>query len=230
MRTNNKITIKGYEKYKLLFQTINTSTKEFIRVSEQESRFAFVETLIKGPYFYSPESPTKKNYQFSGKKPISAQSDLTVYSDDLSRLFNIEFKSRQFSQNKKDNSSISKDIQKLLREDTHGLWHHLLISVNNKTIPNLINVISEQINEVINCHSIDIGSPGISIHICVLKHHFSIHQYFPVDKTSLPKQFITILPPELSVTRDKLNNKGKLNGWSLLPAGNQDQSKPELEK
>jgi hypothetical protein len=49
-----------------------------IRVSEQEARFVFTESLATTPYFYSVETPTRECYKLTGSKPMSAQTDLTI--------------------------------------------------------------------------------------------------------------------------------------------------------
>ncbi len=49
------------------------------RISEQESRVLFCSLLDRTyGYFYSIETPTKEKYQFSGKNPLSARSDLSI--------------------------------------------------------------------------------------------------------------------------------------------------------
>ena len=61
----------------LIFPEYSGRQSDAIRVSEQEARFAFTESLATTPFFYSVETPTEEEYQFTGSKAMSAQTDLT---------------------------------------------------------------------------------------------------------------------------------------------------------
>lgn len=156
---------------------------EGLRVSEQEARFAFVEVLQSSPFMYSVETPTIGIYTFSGTKPISAQTDLTLYDcTGTERVCNVEFKCKGFSPDAKDDLSISKDIEKLLREPVRGLWFHLMERVNSTTINKLLSVMKKTVHPV--CKKIkeelnDIDTKGLSFHICVLSEGYSIHRVIP---------------------------------------------------
>ncbi len=117
--------------------------KSCLRVSEQEARFIFASVVERGSGFrYSVETPTKLKYKFKGKKKISAQTDLSLWEvKDEEQVFdvkkqmpryNIEFKAHNARQ-----SSIDKDIEKLVTEETDGVWFHLLENVNSGTFPRL---------------------------------------------------------------------------------------------
>ncbi len=147
-----------------------------MRVSEQEARFAFVEALCRTSSFqYSIETPTTKVYCFTGETAVAAQTDLTVYNADGSRICNVEFKAKGFSLERKNILSVSKDVQKLLREPEPGLWFHLLESADRTTVSKLLDVLKDCIKKTkMDIHDID--SPEMTVHICVLKQKI-IHQF-----------------------------------------------------
>ncbi len=77
--------------------------KKRIRVSEQELRCAFIETMrnIHPEWYYSVETPTRLKYRFTDKNNIcidkngeSARFDLTIYEDGEGKkvIAHIEFK------------------------------------------------------------------------------------------------------------------------------------------
>ena len=84
------------------------------RISEQELRFAFVETFNeycnanKVNLFYSIETPTQDKYCFSGNNNLSGQFDLVIYNEKLERVCLIEFKAHN-----KEEKEYSKDFKKL---------------------------------------------------------------------------------------------------------------------
>ena len=106
-----------------------------IRISEQESRVLFCKNLNDTNYYYSIEAPTKYSYQFSGKTPLSASSDLSLYSyegDRFLKIANVEFKSHNPGKN-----GILKDVQKIVREGICGNWFHTLKNIDSATLPSL---------------------------------------------------------------------------------------------
>jgi hypothetical protein len=147
-----------------------------MRVSEQEARFALVEALCRTSSLkYSVETPTTKNYSFTGKDEVAARIDLTVYNTDGSRICNIEFKAKGFSCERKDLLSVSKDVQKLLREPEPALWFHLLESADRTTVSKLLDVLKNCISQTkMDIHDID--QPEMTVHVCVLKQQV-IHQF-----------------------------------------------------
>ena len=182
-----------------------------LRVSEQEARFAFIEALSQGPLRYSVEAPTSKLYSFSGKKSRSAQTDLQMHSVCERGICNIEFKA---SAQKK---QVYEDIQKLRREPLWGLWFHLLDGINKCTISKFLSVMAEQIDRVQNDFGGDIESPVLTLHVCVLRHGFSIQQDVPfppsgaINVAELNKR----LHVDLHVSRYELKEVRDLNGWTL---------------
>ena len=183
-----------------------------IRVSEQEARFAFVEALIETPVLYSVETPTTKVYQFTGKKEISAMTDLTVYNKHMDQICRVEFKAKGFSTKRKELLAVGKDFQKLLREPSDGLWFHILKSVDNSTINKILSVMAEQIFAV-KSNFKDVDSPKLTIHICTLKHNFSIEKEIKVQDFENIEELQKCLRIEILVTREKLKEIINPNGW-----------------
>lgn len=168
------------------------------RVSEQEARFAFVDALCRGPLRYSVETPTCKSYGFSGKGKRSAQTDLTVRDEKLAPLCNVEFKSGGSSR------GIAKDMEKLAREPLPGLWFHLLEGVDNSTIGGLLDAIATCGRQ----HFEDIDSASFTVHLCVLRHRFSIQKSFPFPAPENDQFEI-----EVRVSRSELLEVRRPNGW-----------------
>ena len=188
-----------------------------LRVSEQEARFAFVEALAKGPLRYSVETPTSKRYSFSGKTPLSAQTDLQLHDESEIGICNVEFKAKGVSSSARDNFSIYKDVQKLMREPVWGLWFHLLEGIDNSTISKFLDVMIEQIVKVNRDFASDVETPGLTIHICTLRHGFSLHKdlSFPLDGVINIAELVRQLSVDLQVSRYELIEARSLNGWAL---------------
>ena len=187
--------------------------EEKLRVSEQEARFAFVEALCRGPLRYSVEVPTTKLYSFDGKGSRSALTDLQMHESNEAGICNVEFKAGGKSPDAKDNNSIRKDVEKLLLEPVWGLWFHILEGVNSSTINKLMCVMASCISQVQDEPKNDIMTPGLTLHICVLRHGFSLQKdvLFSKNDTELIKH----LNVDLCVSRDKLKDVKDLNGWNL---------------
>jgi len=163
---------------------------------------------------YSVEAPTTKLYQFTGKKSLSAQTDLAIHDENGNRFCNVEFKAKGVSPSAQNHFPINKDLQKLLREPVWGLWFHLLESTNNSTINDLLSVMAEQICEGRRGFGEDVESPGLTLHICVLRHGFSIHKdiLLPIDGTEQLKKHLNV---DLKVSRSELLDTPDMNGWAL---------------
>jgi len=114
------------------------------RISEQELRLLFIEEFKKAnkALFYSIETPTQKKYKFGKKyKDIkidkngqSASLDMCVFkrnSSNYERILNIEFKHKNTGI-----KNIAKDILKLLSEEQHGAFIHILDNTNKGTLCN----------------------------------------------------------------------------------------------
>ena len=114
------------------------------RISEQEARFLMCLILNNLNVFYSIETPTKETYKFKGKSKRSASTDLTLFElkgDKLYRIFNIEFKAH----NPKE-KDLSKDIEKLVKENINGGWFHLFKNVDSKTLVTIFEKMKEAFN------------------------------------------------------------------------------------
>lgn len=106
-----------------------------VRISEQESKIIYCSVLNNTNYYYSVETPTLEGFSFSGNKELSARSDISLYTIDnerLSKQVNVELKSGN-----PEIKSISKDIEKLIREKLLGNWVHTLESVRSNTLSTL---------------------------------------------------------------------------------------------
>jgi hypothetical protein len=196
-----------------LFPRYRGSQDQSLRVSEQEARFAFVESLRRSSFLYSVEAPTNKLYQFTGSTPMSAQSDLAIHDEAGQRICNVEFKAKGISPSANKHIHIYKDFQKLLREPIWGLWFHLLESVNNSTINDLLCVMHSQICKVQQEFKYDAESPGLTIHICVLQHGFSLQKDLSISPD------IELSPEDsqldLVVSRSELLRANNLKGWNI---------------
>jgi hypothetical protein len=108
-----------------------------IRVSEQESKVLSCRYLDSSQYFYSVETPTTETYIQKGSTALSARIDLTLYDTrdgKLRRVLNIEFKAHNCT-----DESIRKDVEKLIREKTDGIWFHTLEKADNATFKRLFS-------------------------------------------------------------------------------------------
>ncbi len=195
---------------RLLFPLIRGGQPGDVRVSEQEARFAFLESVCHAGLLYTVEAPTQETYQFTGNTDQSAQTDLAVHSSDgADKYCNVEFKAKGLSESAQNSFHIYKDFEKLLREPYSGVWYHLLESVNNSTINELITVMNREIAAVYAKFPEHIHSPWLSVHICVLRHGFSLHIEAPTNGgVSLPHV-------DMKVTRDAISTVSGLNGWAL---------------
>ena len=83
--------------------------------------------------FFSVETPTAETYQQKGKTPISARVDLTLFGSERKPVAHIELKAHNCRV-----EDIRKDLEKLLREGTTGMWFHTLYRANRRTLATLI--------------------------------------------------------------------------------------------
>jgi hypothetical protein len=212
----------------LVFPTYSTKKDNAneIRVSEQEARFAFVETIVSGnydDYAYSVETPTSKKYKFTGESEESAQTDLSLYDNNISHfndtpILRIEFKEGGISLDRKDRSDVTKDVEKLLREPDDGLWFHLLKSTYKTTITNLFEVFRTDMLKVYNKYKDDIKDKEIIFHICVLRPEFSVCKKFEVNESSFTEAYLKdFFQFDYSVEKGKLIKPESNNGWNIKP-------------
>ncbi|MEK7407711.1 MAG: hypothetical protein AAB225_21750 [Acidobacteriota bacterium] len=117
--------------YGLVFPSKRDGT---VRISEQEAKLLFVQHLTVGRrYCFSVETPTAETYQQKGKTPISARVDLTLFGADRKPVAHIELKAHNCKV-----EAIRKDLEKLLRESTTGMWFHTLRRADGRTLDTLI--------------------------------------------------------------------------------------------
>lgn len=168
---------KKYElrKSNLVFPVYQNKSSNELRISEQEARFLFAEALRSDKFLFSIETPTINDYQQKGKGKRSAASDMSLYNSiSGDKILNIEFKSEGISTKAKTSFTIEKDIEKILLEPTPGCWFHLLKSVDNSTIIELIKVLERDIICIKDKFNQSINNNLLTIHICVLEQGFSI--------------------------------------------------------
>lgn len=199
---------------RLVFPRYSEERGGRLRVSEQEARFAFADALAAEPFEYSVETPTQEGYQLSGVKPLSAQTDLTLYEPGGEPLLNVEFKSKGASPAAKSSFRIGKDVQKLLRESPPGLWFHLLERVDSTSIGKLLSVIASELVDLLGQFAPDGYEKTLLFHVCVLAQGFSIHKPVHLQSgvacvDSLPQQLLL----EYRVNREELLDVPDENEW-----------------
>jgi len=134
-----------------------------IRVSEQESRMLLSHWLERNGVPHSVETPTVETYQQTGQVPLSARMDLTVYHsrqpDD--RALNVELK-----KGTPDDEAFRKDMEKLFRERTDGLWFHTLTKADSRTW----STIEEKLGRAFDTERrhLDAATHSMSFAYCVL--------------------------------------------------------------
>ena len=117
--------------YGLIFPSKRDGT---LRISEQEAKLLFVQRLtVDKRYCFSVETPTGETYQQKGKTPISARVDLTIFGPGRKPLAHVELKAHNCTV-----EAIRKDLEKLLRERTTGMWFHTILRADGRTLDILI--------------------------------------------------------------------------------------------
>jgi hypothetical protein len=93
-----------------------------LRISEQEPKHLFLQHAQADKRFcYSVETPTTQTYRQKGTSDMSARVDLTLLGQPGQPRVNIELKAHNCGI-----ENIRKDLEKLIREDTTGVWFHTL--------------------------------------------------------------------------------------------------------
>lgn len=191
------------------------------RISEQEARFAFVESILNQcePLAYSVESPTRSAYQFKGRsRKRAAQTDLTLFvpCNDTVTAVNVEFKFglRQ---------GIGKDLEKLLTDEGRtdcSLWFHLLESADSGTLTELLGKVGSKLKQVLQTSD---GSRfplrgSMVFHICVVKQQFSLGRTLDLHRVPIAlRNGFFKCKVEMKRTAPKENQPG-LQGWVLRRA------------
>jgi hypothetical protein len=187
-----------------------------IRASEQEARFFFVRALEESAFFYSVEMPTVKLYKQSGASPSRASFDVTVLHDATRPVANCEFKFGGVSPERKDRTSIAKDLEKLLRDPGDGVWFHLLAAADNSTLLKLLETIRGELSTLLKRYSTEIDPKTITVHVCVLRHGFSIHRDVAIDPRADVHGLTKQLTMSYQVTRNQLTHCTDTDGWQIF--------------
>jgi len=185
-----------------------------IRVSEQEARFAFVESVLESDFFYSVETPTSRKFQFTGKKAVSAQTDFTLRDGMSARILNVEFK-KGVSFETKSGNTLRKDVQKLLHESVPGMWFHLISSADNTTLKKVLDTLSSVFSGGLRAPELNLGgnSNTILFHVCVLKQCFSIHKEIVFSRSSDSHEAEFAF--SYKVSRQRFKGSSNANGWDI---------------
>lgn len=188
-----------------------------IRVSEQEARFVLTAQLAKSHLLYSVETPTSLTYQFTGDFSLSGQTDVTVYTPNGERMWNLEFKAHGFSEDRTDKKSVQKDIEKLLREPSPAYWFHTFEGVNNATLSIAWRALVADIREVVQRFTVDqLVAKQFVFHACVVRQRFSIERRLSIDPGEWKTGMVIEMPgPTYLVNRDKLISFEARDGWTF---------------
>jgi hypothetical protein len=160
------------------------------------------------------ETPTREAYQLTGSSALSAQTDLTLYDGEQTPVLNVEFKAKGASSSARSQFSIRKDVQKLVREPSPGMWSHLLEAVDHGTIPKLLDVLEGAFTEVLQAVPAEASVKPIIFHLCVLEHGFSIHKSLDIGPWMLgTDELRRQLSLSYRVSRSSLLDVTDANGW-----------------
>ena len=190
---------------KLIFPELR---KGGVRVSEQEARFIYCSVLNRcSGYFYSVETPTEESYSFSGLNPMSARSDISLYSCEdgtvKDKVVNIELKAGNCSA-----KHIEKDVEKLVKERQVGNWFHCLSNIDSRTLRVLFKKLELSFQSVVSPATI---TPLIVFCFCVLEKNWAIVNCFDPLRESVNQFFdleYAVVRGSVNVTRD--------NGWRCI--------------
>lgn len=191
-----------------------------IRGSEQEARIIYCGILNTLNYFYSIETPTSDIYQQTGRKGISASSDLSLYrekNDHFDKVINIEFKAHN-----PEPEDIRKDIEKLIRERIAGNWFHVLKNADSGTLPVLFGKMRKSLLECeIFLEKVELS---FIFCFCVLEKSWACmkHFYYNPKEENFQEYLDTFFALGYSVQAGKIE-VAQENNWNIikkLPCGN----------
>ena len=165
----------------LIFPVKSLASGHATRVSEQESRVLMCQALERMGVWYSVETPTFEGYRFQGATEQSARTDVTVYSsrDPHSRTLNIELKAHNPAP-----ETISKDAEKLAREQVDGLWYHTLDTADLRTLRSLFRKLADGFADVAP-ERLPEGTRRFSFAFCVLSPRLILWNSVCVDSSGL---------------------------------------------
>ena len=191
------------EQGRVVFPKRKDDKPDGLRISEQEARFSFVETIHQSPFLYSAETPTQtRAYKKAGN------IDLSLYTHDNRRVCNIEFKCRGAY-------PLYADLIKLLCEKTWGLGFHLFAE-DQIDLDGITHELCASILRVREEYAEHLLSQNLIIHLCFLYQGFSLEKEIPFRAKDSDLQ--DALSVQVGLTEDKselscpLELSG-LNGW-----------------
>lgn len=134
-----------------------------IRVSEQEAKTLFLYRLLSERRFcLSVEVPTVETYRQKGLTDMSARVDITLIDGNKKRCAHLEFKAHNCTV-----ENIRKDLEKLLREKSIGVWFHTLENADRRTMQSLIRKFRAALGSL--SKHVDTCGSSFLIAICVLR-------------------------------------------------------------
>lgn len=186
-----------------------------LRVSEQEARFFFVHALEESSFVYSVETPTKKLYQQKGIGYSRAAFDATVADGEGRNVRNVEFKFGGISPERKNRTTVAKDMEKLLRDPGDGLWFHLLEAVDNSTLTKVLTTLRGELAELLSRYGPEIAEKTLTMHICVLRQGFSIHREVALHARLEHSELSQTFSLPYTIKRGELMACSVEQGWRL---------------
>lgn len=133
---NNVFNSDKYSNDTLLFPKYQSDSIDKIRISEQESKILFANHFLINEIYFSIEVPTMSKFIFKGKTPRAARYDLATYISD--RHDEIEWVIELKAHNPEE-TSIKKDLEKMLASNCNCVWFHTLKNEDKATIPSILN-------------------------------------------------------------------------------------------
>ena len=192
------------------------TSKNEVRVSEQEARQLLIANLTETDLVYSIETPTLGNYSFGGKGKRNAMTDLTLYPLGKAPCLNMEFKSGNTTKRRRDRKHIAKDIVKLVWENVDGFWFHILEATNQRSISELWNTFRQELKAVVQDAQGKFAPKQLTFHCCVLKQTFSVQTTLRLDERSYSPDWLDDFhPPSFRVKKDRLCELQKPDGWTV---------------
>jgi hypothetical protein len=175
-----------------------------VRISEQEAKTLFLYRVLSERQFcLSVEVPTEQTYKQKGSREISARVDITLLKGNTKRCAHVEFKAHNCKL-----EDIRKDLEKLLREKSTGMWFHLLENANRGTIMSLMGKFRKAL-ESLSAHVETCGCSFL-IAICVLR------------KGSLQFRWLDFtadIENNRAVVDDAFGKDGRSKAWQLHGMG-----------
>lgn len=182
-------------------------SNEEIRISEQETRILYCNILNNLNYFYSIETPTNETYQFTGKAPLSALSDFSIYRNTdtgFEKLANVELKAHNPA-----TKNFSKDIEKIIREGKDGNWFHVLKNIDKGTLPSIFDKFIFSFKGYSNKDS----KISILFCICILEKKWGMIKHFEYNSSS-SKNLNNFIEEFFCLS--KINNSNNIKDKNLL--------------